>query len=226
GRPRAMLKAHSRLFEHLTLGMDLVLIAACWLSAYWLRFYVVGPPLVTPVVPPLGDYLLQLSPIVVVWGFAFHWFDLYRPRRLGSHLAEWVDVAKASTLGALVLVAIMAFVFKGHEYSRVVILYFWAMSIVAVSLWRATFREILRAARRAGHNVRRAVIVGGGGPAAGVVAAPRHRPDTGVRVVGAGRGKSDQGAARGARPWRPGSGASRTCAPSSIVTTSTSSSSR
>src|SRR5262249_60723114 len=64
GRAPAMLKAHSRLFEHLTLAMDLVLIAACWVAAYWLRFYVVGPPLVTPAVPPLGDYLLQLSPIV------------------------------------------------------------------------------------------------------------------------------------------------------------------
>ncbi len=194
-----MLKAHSRLFEHIVLATDLVLIGACWVAAYFLRFYVVGPPLVTPVVPPLGDYLLQLSPIVVVWGFSFHWFDLYRPSRLGSHLAEWVDVAKASTLGALVIVAIMAFVFKGHEYSRVVILYFWAMSIVAVSLWRATFREILRAARRAGHNVRRAVIVGGGSPAAEIVTALRHRPDTGVRIVGAVGDKSDEGPAMA--PW-------------------------
>src|SRR2546430_10004239 len=93
----------------------------------------------------------------------------------------------------------MAFVFKGHEYSRVVILYFWALSIVAVSLWRATFREILRAARRAGHNVRRAVIVGGGSPAAEIGTALRHPPRTGVRVVGALGGKSDEGPATGPR---------------------------
>src|SRR5207245_10507615 len=123
----------------------------------------------------------------------FHWFDVDRPLVLGSHLAEWVDVAKASTLGVLVIVAIMAFVFKGHEYSRVVILYFWAMSIVAVSLWRATFREILRAARRAGHNVRRAVIVGGGSPAAEIVTALRHRRDAGARIVGAVGDRSHEG---------------------------------
>jgi Undecaprenyl-phosphate glucose phosphotransferase len=179
-----MLKAHSRVFEHLTLTTDVLLIALCWLAAYGLRFYVVGPPLVTPDVPPLGQYLLQLAPIVVVWGVAFRWFDLYRPRRLGSYVSEWADVAKASTLGVLVLIAIMQFVFRDLEYSRVVIVYFWALSIVAVSLWRATFREGLRLARRHGVNLRRAIVVGGGGAAADLLAALRRRPDVGVQVLG------------------------------------------
>jgi Undecaprenyl-phosphate glucose phosphotransferase len=190
-----MLKAHSRLFEHLTLATDVLLIAFCWLTAYGLRFYVVGPPLVTPDVPPFREYVLQLVPIVVVWGVAFRWFDLYRPRRLGSYVSEWADVAKASTLGVLVLIAIMQFAFKNIEYSRVVIVYFWALSIVAVSLWRATFREGLRFARRHGVNVRRAVVVGGGGAAAEVLAAIRRRPDVGVQVLGVVGDKPDEGGA-------------------------------
>src|SRR5262249_9496731 len=128
-----VLKAHSRLFEHLTLATDVLLIALCWVAAYGLRFYVVGPPLVTPDVPPFREYLLQLAPIVLVWGVAFRWFDLYRPRRLGSYVSEWGDLAKASTTGVLVLIAIMQFVFRKVEYSRVVIVYFWVLSIVAVS---------------------------------------------------------------------------------------------
>ncbi|HXG16860.1 MAG TPA: undecaprenyl-phosphate glucose phosphotransferase [Calidithermus sp.] len=179
-----MLKAHSRLFEHLALAADLVLVGGCWLAAYALRFYVVGPPLVTPDVPPLRDYLLQLVPILAVWGAAFHWLDLYRPRRLGSRWKEWADVAKASTLGVLVLIAVMTFFYRGYEYSRVVIVYFWALSIVVLSLWRATFREGLRFARRRGLNRRRALVVGGGEPAAEIVAALRRRPDAGVQVVG------------------------------------------
>ena len=179
-----MLKAHSRVFEHLTLATDVILIALCWLAAYGLRFYVVGPPLVTPDIPPFREYLLQLVPIVVVWGVAFRWFDLYRPRRLGSYVSEWADVAKASTLGVLVLIAIMQFVFRNIEYSRVVILYFWALSIVAVSVWRAIFREGLRFARRHGVNLRRAVVVGGGGAAVELLAALGRRPDVGVQVLG------------------------------------------
>ena len=191
-----MLKAHSRLFEHLTLATDVVLIALCWLTAYGLRFYVIGPPLVTPDIPPFREYLLQLAPIVVVWGIAFRWFDLYRPRRLGSYVSEWADVAKASTLGVLVLIAIMQFVFRDIEYSRVVIVYFWALSIVAVSLWRATFREGLRLARRHGVNLRRALVVGGGSTAAELFAALRRRPDVGVHVLGiVGDKQPDAGAA-------------------------------
>ena len=163
-----MLKAHSRLVEHLALAGDLCLIAICWVSAYAIRFYLMP---VTDV-PPFQDYALQLVPILVVWGFAFRAFDLYRPNRLGSRALEWLDVAKASILGALVLVAIMTFAFRGYEYSRLVIVLFLAQSIVAVSLARAALREGLRFARRHGYNQRYAIVVGGGEPAAEVLRVP------------------------------------------------------
>src|SRR5689334_14669385 len=134
-----MLKAHSRLFEQLMLVSDLVLIAGCWVAAFLFRFYVLH----TPEIPPFQGYALQLFPILIVWGFAFKAFDLYRPHRLASHLSEWFDIAKASTLGVLVLISGMTFLFRDYEYSRIVILLFWAMSIVAASFSRAVFREAL-----------------------------------------------------------------------------------
>jgi len=175
-----MLKAHSRLLEHLALAGDLCLIAACWVSAYAIRFHLMR---VTDV-PPFRDYALQLLPILVVWGFAFHAFDLYRPSRLGSHLSEWFRVAIASTLGVLVLIAIMTFAFRGYDYSRLVITFFLVQSIVVVSLARAAFREVLRFARRRGYNQRYAIVVGGGEPAAEVLRVLRRRVDVGIRVLG------------------------------------------
>jgi Undecaprenyl-phosphate glucose phosphotransferase len=180
-----MLKAHSRLFEHLMLGGDLLLVAASWLGAYHVRFFLVGPPLYEEVgVPPLGPYVLMVAPILLVWGILFHAFELYRPRRIGSRLSEVADIAKASTLGALVLIAVMAFVFRQHDYSRVVIVYFWLFSILSVSFARNVFRETLRVARRRGYNLRYAVVVGGGELAAAVVARLQARPDVGVKVLG------------------------------------------
>jgi Undecaprenyl-phosphate glucose phosphotransferase len=175
-----MLKAHSRVFEQLMLVGDLVLVAGSWVAAYVIRFYVIGG---VPV-RPFENYALQLLPILAVWGVAFKAFDLYRPHRLGSHLAEWFDIAKASTLGVLVLVSIMTFVFRGYDYSRLVIVMFWAMSIAAASFSRGVFREALRVARRRGYNQRYAVIVGGGEPAAEVLRVLRRRPDVGIRVRG------------------------------------------
>ncbi len=197
-----MLKAQSRLFEQLMLAADLTVVAGCWLAAYAMRFYGIGPALVTPDVPPLRDYVLQVVPILLVWGFAFHWFDLYRPRRIGSHVSEWVDIAKASTLGVLVLLAVMQFAFHHVEYSRVVILYFWLLSIAGASLLRAGFREGLRVARRRGYNVRRAIVVGGGRPAADVLAMLARRVDLGIQVIGVVGDKSEVDSERG--PWLGG----------------------
>jgi Undecaprenyl-phosphate glucose phosphotransferase len=190
-----VLKAHSRLFRHLNLAVDLVLIAACWVTAYVVRFHVFGGT----EVPSFEGYALQLVPILLVWGVAFHAFDLYRPSRLGSHLREWLDVAKASTLGVLVLIAVMTFAFRSYDYSRLVIIGFWALSIAVVSFSRAAFREALRFARRRGYNQRYALVVGGGDPAAEVLRVLRRRPDVGIRVVGLLSDKRD--ALGGDIPW-------------------------
>jgi Undecaprenyl-phosphate glucose phosphotransferase len=179
-----MLKAYSRVLEHLMLAGDVVLVAACWLLAYALRFYIPGPPLPFEDVPRVGPYLLMLLPILVVWAISFRAFGLYRPRRIGSHLSEVADIAKASSVGVLVLVTIMTFFFRGYDYSRVVILYFWLLSIGVVWFARASFREGLRFARRRGYNLRYAVVVGGGPLAATVVQRIRSRPDVGIEVRG------------------------------------------
>jgi Undecaprenyl-phosphate glucose phosphotransferase len=176
-----VLKAHSRVFEHLALATDLTLVAGCWLGAYWVRFHVFGGG---GDIPPFRDYALQLIPILIVWGIAYKILDLYRPLRLGSHVSEWIDVAKASSLGVLVLITVMQFVFHGYPYSRLVIAGFWVASIVMGSFSRAAFREALRIARRNGYNQRYAVVVGGGEPAAEVLRLIKRRPDAGIRVLG------------------------------------------
>jgi Undecaprenyl-phosphate glucose phosphotransferase len=196
-----VLKAHSRFLEQLMLAGDLALVAVCWLLAYVVRFHVLGPPLLHDEVPPLGPYLLMLLPILVVWGVSFRAFDLYRPRRIGSRLSEAADIAKASSLGALVLVAVMTFFFRGYEYSRVVIVYFWLSSIAVVWLSRAVFREALRFARRRGYNLRYAVVVGGGDLAATVAQRMAARPDLGITVLGIVGDRKDE---RAGSPWLGG----------------------
>jgi hypothetical protein len=87
-------------------------------------------------------------------------------------------------MGSLVLVAVMAFFFKEYEYSRVVIIYFWLLSIGVVWFSRAAFREALRFARRRGYNLRQVVIVGDGEPVAAVLQRIQSRPDVGLHILG------------------------------------------
>ena len=178
-----MLRAYSRLLEQVMLVGDLLLVAGSWMLAYVARFYVIGPQS-RHGIPPLEPYWYMLVPILIVWGIAFRAFDLYHPRRIGSRLSEVAGIAKASTVGALVLVSVMTFFFREYDYSRVVIVYFWVFSIASVSFARYAFREVLRFARRRGYNLRFALVVGGGELAVGVVRRLKARPDTGIQILG------------------------------------------
>ena len=139
---------------------DLAVICACWLLAYYLRF-LEGLAPIDKGIPPFEIYLWLLIPILVVWGISFRTFNLYRPRRMGSHLAEFLDIAKANTLSVLVLVAFTAF-HRQFEYSRLVFLYFWVLNLVALGFSRMAFREGLRFMRKQGFNQRHALVIGAG----------------------------------------------------------------
>ncbi|HET9786778.1 MAG TPA: exopolysaccharide biosynthesis polyprenyl glycosylphosphotransferase, partial [Pyrinomonadaceae bacterium] len=155
-----MLKRHSQFLQSLLFLFDLGVICGCWLLAYYLRF-LEGLAPVDKGIPPFEIYVWLLVPILVVWGISFRAFNLYRPRRMGSHLAEFLDIAKANTISVLVLVAFTAF-YRQFEYSRLVFLYFWFLNLVALGFSRMAFREGLRFMRKQGYNQRHCVIVGAG----------------------------------------------------------------
>ncbi|MFN3476509.1 MAG: undecaprenyl-phosphate glucose phosphotransferase [Candidatus Methylomirabilales bacterium] len=176
-----MLKEHSRFFEHLMLLGDLLVIACCWLFAYAFRFY--GPIPVYQGIPPFTPYLFMLVAVLVIWAFAFRAFGLYRPRRISSRIREVWDIAKASSVAVLLLMA-LTFLYRGFSFSRLVFLLFWGMSILSLSLFRVLFRELLRFFRRRGYNLRYALVVGTGETAQKVLEAVRAHPELGIRIAG------------------------------------------
>ena len=177
-----MLKRHSEFFKNLLLLSDLFLISACWVAAYFIRFSVPIFP-ITKGIPPVEPYLWLLVPIVLVWGICFASMNLYRPRRMGSHLAEFIDIAKANTLCILILVAI-TFFFKTFEFSRLVIVYFWLLNLVVLGFSRMVFREILRLLRRLGYNQRHVIVIGAGTLGQRVVQMLQAHPELGMQVRG------------------------------------------
>jgi len=177
-----MLKRHSEFFKNLLFLSDIVLISLCWLAAYFIRFSVQIFP-VPKGIPPLEPYLWLLIPIVVVWGICFSSMNLYRPRRMGSHFAEFVDLAKANTLCLLILVA-LTFFLKTFDFSRLVILYFWVLNVAVLGFSRMVFREVLRLLRRLGYNQRYVVVIGAGTLGQRVVHMLQAHPELGMKVRG------------------------------------------
>lgn len=180
--PLTMLKQHSEFFKNLLFLFDLGLICLCWVAAYYIRFSEIGPP-VTKGIPPLAPYLWLLVPIIVVWGFSFQAFHLYRPRRMGTHFAEFLDIAKANTLSVLILVALTFFI-RQFEYSRLVLLYFWLLNLLTLGFSRMAFREGLRFLRRQGYNLRYVLVIGAGTLGRRVVRCLAEHPELGLKVRG------------------------------------------
>lgn len=177
-----MLKKHSQLFRNLLLLSDLVIISLTWWVSYYLRFY-------SDLIPvyfgfqSIKPYLLFVLPILIIWGGIFKAFNLYRPRRLSTHLGEIFDIAKACTLAVTILISI-TFFFKQFEFSRLVFLYFWGLSIVAMSLSRGIFRELLRFFRKKGYNLRHVIIVGDGTLAREIIKRLVNHPELGINIIG------------------------------------------
>ncbi|MBI1911574.1 MAG: undecaprenyl-phosphate glucose phosphotransferase [Deltaproteobacteria bacterium] len=177
-----MLKKHSQLFESLLFFADLLIIAFSWLISYYFRFTsnLVPAP---KGIPDFFMYSLLLGPIIIIWAFAFKGFGLYRPKRIGSHLAEIFDITKACTISVLVLIS-TTFFFRQYEFSRLVFVFFAVFNIIFLSIERWIFRETLRYLRRKGHNLRYALIVGTGEPAKNIISRLEKHPEVGIKVEG------------------------------------------
>jgi len=177
-----MLRRHSQFLKSLLFLFDLGVICTCWVGAYFLRFSELLEP-APKGIPPIQTYLWMLALIVVVWGISFQAFDLYRPRRMGTRLGEFLDVAKANTLSVLILVALTFFI-RQYEFSRLVLVYFWILNLAALGFSRMLFRETLRFLRRQGFNQRHALIVGAGRLGCRAAEALARHPELGVKVRG------------------------------------------
>ena len=177
-----MLKRHSQFFESLLFLADLFVIGLSWFFSYYIRFYS-GLITIEKGIPPFKIYLYLIIPIFLIWGFVFKSFGLYRPKRMASYFNEIFDIAKACTFSVFILI-FLTFLLRQYEYSRLVFLGFWAMTIVAMSIERVIFREILRFLRRKGYNLRHALIVGTGTLAEDMLKRIEQHPELGVKVAG------------------------------------------
>jgi len=177
-----MLKKYSEFFKSLLFILDLTLISAAWLVSYKLRFYAELIPVIKGI-PSIQPYSALIPAILIVWSVIFKALNLYRPRRISSHLSEIWDITKACSLATLIVVA-LSFFLRQFEYSRVVFILFWGLSIVFITLSRWTFRELLRFFRRRGYNQRYGIIIGAGSLGQRLASKLRHHSELGIKIIG------------------------------------------
>lgn len=179
-----MLKQKRQLFEYLFIVADLLVVSAAWTIAYWVRFKSGLIP-VDKGVPEFTQYLSMLLFIWIIWAFVFRRMGLYRPMRGVRRTRELWVLVNANALSILLLIS-MTYLFreKSSQFSRLVFVYFWALSTVFTVCERSVLRFVLREIRRKGYNLRYMLIVGAGQVAADMVSRVRLHQELGIQLVG------------------------------------------
>jgi Undecaprenyl-phosphate glucose phosphotransferase len=179
-----MLKQKRQLFEYLFIGADLIVVSVAWLIAYALRFKTDLVP-VDKGVPEFAQYVSMLLFIWLIWAFVFRRMGLYRPMRGVRRTRELWVLINANALAILLLIS-MTYLFreKSIQFSRLVFVYFWALSTILTVVERTALRFFLRELRRKGYNLRYMLIVGSGQVAADMVSRIRLHQELGIQILG------------------------------------------
>lgn len=182
-----MLRENASLFAFFQRVKDAVLVAVAFALAFLLRFHPLGlerwglaKPHVVPI--PLPVYEAALPVAALVFLACFTAWSLYEPRRTLTPFREALATLRAS-LAAIVLLVAAAEI--SRRYSRAFLGSFAVLAPLLLASERALERATLRALRRRGWNLRRALVVGEGPLAASLVKKLRESPWSGIEVVGA-----------------------------------------
>jgi Undecaprenyl-phosphate glucose phosphotransferase len=176
-----VLARHQQLFATGVFVLDGLLIAAAWLGAYGLRFFLLGIP--TPLgIPPLSLYLWFGAVLVPVALLILRTFQLYRSSRTAP-LSREIFALVQGVLLITALAGVASFYARG-ELSRVMLALFAVLAAALLVASRVLIRLTLRAMRRRGYNLRHVLVIGTGDLARALLARLGGHPDYGLAVKG------------------------------------------
>ncbi|MBL8019663.1 MAG: undecaprenyl-phosphate glucose phosphotransferase [Leptospirales bacterium] len=195
-----MLRERSQTFKLAFIAVDLLLAFLSFFAAVLVHFFVISPEKIDLVVPDSGGmfapgvFLPREFAVVFTYAYlalfmcvaqviAFIATDLYHPRRGLSFFREFVAILRGVTLSLIVVLALLFF-YRGTTFSRAVILYAAAFSVVTHSVGHYFFRKLLERMRARGYNTRSVLVLGTGVSARRFVNSLIKHSIYGYRVIG------------------------------------------
>ncbi|HIR26025.1 MAG TPA: undecaprenyl-phosphate glucose phosphotransferase [Candidatus Egerieimonas faecigallinarum] len=109
---------------------------------------------------PFEWYMFGLIFIIPGYLILYYAFNLYTSKRVQGRRLEFANIAKANTIGMLLMISAIYVIIKEIDFSRWVIFIFYAVNIVLETFVRNGIRYLLRDMRRRGFNQKHILLVG------------------------------------------------------------------
>jgi UDP-GlcNAc:undecaprenyl-phosphate GlcNAc-1-phosphate transferase len=163
-----------RIFEVL---LDGVLISVSYYTAYLLRF--------EGQVARDFDFFLRSLPIMLACQtFSFYIMGVYRGIWESTGVADLIGYVKAITIGTVMPMLILLFIYRFESFSRAVFVIYWGVMLILVSLSRLSFRLLDEGIRLPSRKGDRALIYGAGIGGQFALKEMQNNPDLGLQPVG------------------------------------------
>ncbi len=177
-----MFKKYSQLFISILFITDIGVVAISWLLAYYIRFHIEIIP-ITLGIPPVEHYIKLLPFIVAIYAVTMKVLGLYQPIKGRSRVIEFYNILKVTFISILLITA-ATFFYREYSYSRIVVVYFWLISIISLMLSHTLSRKVLQILRHKGYNLKHILIVGAGDLGKRVAEKIDLYPEIGFKIVG------------------------------------------
>jgi len=182
-----MIKNNQQKLNKLHVVLDALVIALSYTIAW--AMLVLGNRLFSPhkqVLPP-AFYFSMLVVVIPLYLVLYTIFRLYTPKRVQHRRYEFANICKANTLGLLIITMALFLLNKNpyfREFSRRMVLYFFAVNIVAETFERNLIRIVLRSMRSKGYNQKHILLIGYSRAAEGFIDRVMANPEWGYQVRG------------------------------------------
>lgn len=161
-RPDTYLVPRERRWHSLILLLivnDLLMVGLALRCAYWVRFNIPLPIFQPDALSELSFYRTLSLALIPFWIVIFALYGLYQRHNLFGGVQEYSLIFRATSTGIL-LVIVLGFLEPTFVFARGWLLIAWGLAFLGVTLGRFTLRRIVYAARKRGHFLSPALIVG------------------------------------------------------------------
>lgn len=132
-----------------------------------------------------STYWGLMSVHMVCIAITFFFYRLYHRHRTPSHIDEFYSVFGAGSVGTVVSVALISFIYKdGPEWPRLMMIYTWLLTILFVTMGRVLYTRFQWALQARGVGQVRLLIIGMGDVARLIHQKIQQSPGIGYKTVG------------------------------------------